>query len=211
VISIVAVSAAFVIVTAPHGINAVRFLTTLWPALLTLIVIVHGRRAITGLALLAAGCAILGSFALGRGLYTPGTGEPPDGREAELLAGFVAENDLDHGYAGYWDAAPISVQSDFEARTYPIEPCGPQVNTYCPFHSHQIESWYEPKEGVRSFYVVNGLPLPPATGPPPVEWGMPFETAQLGDLTVYAYDYDISSRFQALEPGELPIPPPGAE
>jgi hypothetical protein len=210
-VSIIGASVAFIIVTAPVGTNAVRFLTTLWPALLTLVAIVYGRRAITGLALLAAGCAILGSVELGRGLYTPATGAPPDAHEAELLERFVAENDLDHGYAGYWDAAPLSVQSDFKVRAYPIELCGPRVDTYCPFHSHQLEAWYEPEAGVRSFYVVNGHPLEPATQPPPAEWGPPIETAQLGDLTVYAYDYDLASRFQELEPGALPIPPPGAE
>jgi hypothetical protein len=210
-VSIVAVSIAFIVITAPVGTNAVRFITTLWPGLLTLVVIVYGRRAITGLALLAAGCAILGCIELGRGLYTPGTGAPPDEREAELVRDFAAENDLDHGYAGYWDAVPITLQSDFEARTYPIELCGPEINTYCPFHAHMIEAWYEPKEGVRSFFVVNGLPLEPATRPPPADWGRPFKTAQLGDLTVYAYDYDIAARFQEIEPGALPIEVPGTE
>jgi hypothetical protein len=210
VISVVAVSVAFVITTAPYELNAVRFLTTLWPALLTLIVIVYGRPAVAGLALLAAGCAVLGCLALERGLYTPGTGEPPTGREAELVAQFVAENDLDHGYAGYWDAAPIAVQSDFNARVYPIEPCGPNVDTYCPFHSHAIENWYVPKRGVRTFLVVNGTPIDPATSPPPASWGRPFKTAQLDDLTIYAFDYDISSHFQELEPGALPVPPPTA-
>jgi hypothetical protein len=209
-ISIGAVSVAFVITTAPYELNAVRFLTTLWPALLTLIVIVYGRRAVTGLALLAAGCAVLGCFALGRGLYTPGTGEPPTGREAELVERFVAENDLDHGYAGYWDAAPITVQSDFNARVYPIEPCGPDLDTYCPFHSHAIENWYVPKPGVRTFLIVNRTPLPPVTSPPPASWGRPFRTAQLDDLTLYAFDYDISSHFQELEPGAWPVPPPAA-
>src|SRR5919106_4374310 len=207
-ISIVAISLAFVITTAPFGLNAVRYVTTLWPALLTLIVIVYGRPAITGLALLAALCAVMGCWTLERGLYTPATGEPPTVQEADLVGRFAAENHLDHGYAGYWDAAPISVQSDFKARVYPIELCGPNVNTYCPFYLHQIEAWYQPKQGVRSFFVVNGLPLEPATRPPPAAWGRPFKTAQLGDLTVYAFDYDISSHFQKLEPGATAPAPP---
>ena len=207
-ISIVAVSVAFVITTAPYGLNAVRYVTTLWPALLTLIVIVYGRPAITGLALLATLCAVMGCLTLAKGLYTPATGEPPTEQEADLVGRFVAENHLDHGYAGYWDAAPIAVQSDFDARVYPIELCGPYVNTYCPFHSHQIEAWYQPKPGVRTFFVVNGMPLEPATRPPPAGWGRPFKTAQLGDLTVYAYDYDIASHFQKLEPGAFVLPPP---
>jgi hypothetical protein len=210
-VSIVGVALVFVITTAPEGINAVRYLTTVWPALVALVVIVYGRRGITGLALLAAGCAILGSIGLARGLYTPRIDEPPNGRESDLVARFAADNNLDHGYAGYWDAAPISVQSGFDVRVYPIEPCGPNVDTYCPFHSHQIEAWYEPKTGVRSFFVINRQGLEPATLPPPAKWGRPFKTAQLGDLTVYAYDYDISSQFQAVVPGARPPPPPGEE
>jgi hypothetical protein len=208
-VSIVGVSLVFVITTAPEGIAAVRYLTTLWPALLALVVIVYGRIATTGLALLAAGCAILGCIGLARGNYTPRIDEPPNGREADLVAQFAEENDLDHGYAGYWDAAPISVQSGFDVRVYPIEPCGPQVDTYCQFHSHQIEAWYEPQSGVRTFFVVNRQGLAPATRPPPAKWGRPFETAQLGDLTVYAYDYDISSQFEKVAPGARPPPPPG--
>jgi hypothetical protein len=207
--SIVGVSLVFVITTAPEGVNAVRYLTSLWPGLLTLVVIVYRRIAITGLALLAAGCAILGCIGLARGNYTPRIDEPPNGREAELVAQFAAENDLDHGYAGYWDAAPISVQSGFDVRVYPIEPCGPQVNTYCPFHSHRIDAWYEPKSGVRTFFVVNRQGLAPATRPPPAKWGRALKTAQLGDLTVYAYDYDIASQFQQVAPGARPPPPPG--
>jgi len=208
-VSLLAVSVAFVVTTAPIGLNAVRYVPTLWPALLTLVVIVYGRFAITGLALLATSCAVLGCFALGRGLYTPSAGPPPDRREAEAVERFAAENELDHGYAGYWDAAPLTIQSDFGARVYPIELCGPEVNTYCQFHSHSIEAWYEPKQGVRTFFVVNRTPTAPDTRPPPAAWGPPIKTATLGDLTVYAYDYDISSHFQAIDPGAFPIPPPG--
>jgi hypothetical protein len=207
-VSVVAVSFAFVITTAPEGINAVRYITTLWPALLTLVVIVYGRAATAGLALLAAGCAVLGCIGLARGLYTPRIDEPPNGREADLVAQFAEQNDLDHGYAGYWDAAPISLQSDFAVRTYPIEPCGPRPDTYCPFHSHTIEAWYRPEAGVRTFLVVNRQGLAPVTKAPPASWGPPVRTAQLGDLAVYAFDYDISSHFQKLEPGALPLPPP---
>jgi hypothetical protein len=49
------------------------------------------------------------------------------------------------------------------------------------------------------------------TRPPPASWGRPFKTAQLGDLTVYAYDYDISSQFQKVVPGALPVPPPTSQ
>jgi hypothetical protein len=210
VVSIVAVSAAFVITTAPYGINAVRYLTTLWPGLLILVVIVYGRRAVAGLALLAAGCAVLGSAALSKDLYTPGAGPRPNAEEARLVERFAAENDLDHGYAGYWDAAPLTFQSGFGVRVYPIRTCGPPPDGHCPFHVHTIENWYVPEPGARTFYVVGDQSLYPPLGPPPADWGRPFEEARLGHLTVYAFDYDIASQLRPLEPGEVPLPAAGS-
>jgi hypothetical protein len=206
-VSIVAVSLAFVIVTAPVGTNAIRYVTTLWPALLTLVAILYGRRAIAGLAILATVCAVTGCIELAKGFYTPGTGPPPDTEEAAAVEDFVAAHDLDHGYAGYWDAIPLSLQSDFKVRAYPIEPCYlPEEDRYCPERLHIIESWYEPKQDVRTFYVTNALPLVPYLDPPPASWGRPFKTARFGDLTIYAYDYDIASRLErdAAEPGYAP-------
>jgi hypothetical protein len=204
--SIAVVAIAFIITNAPAGVNAVRYVSTFWPALLTLVAIVYGRRAITGLALLAAGCAILGCFELARGFYTPATGAPPDEQESELVEKFADANQLDHGYAGYWDAIPISIQTDFRTPVYPIEQCLlPERGHYCPNRLHIIEAWYEPKPDIRTFYVVNANPTKPFVEPPPPSWGPPFKTATLGDLTVYAYDYDIASRFETiLVPGESP-------
>jgi hypothetical protein len=202
--SIAAVSIAFIITTAPTDVNSVRYVTTFWPALLTLIAIFYGRRAISWLALLAAGCAILGSAELARGLYTPAAGAPPDGREAELVEEFAEANRLDHGYAGYWEASPLSIQTDFRVPVYPIEQCLlPEQDHYCPNRIHFIESWYEPKDDVGTFYVVNANRTPPFLEPPPAQWGLPIATATLGDLTIYAYDYDIASRLDRIgEPGE---------
>jgi hypothetical protein len=203
VVSILAVSAGFVMITAPVGSNSVRYVTTLWPALLTTIVIVYGRRALNPLALLAAGCAVLGCIGLARGIYTPGPGPNPNAQEAQLLEQYVANNDLDHGYAGYWVAAPLTLQTDFEALVYPIEPCLlPKPDRYCPYRLHTIEDWYAPRPGVRSFYVVSDVYLEPATRPPPRRWGDPFKTARFGNLTVYAYDYDIATMLDPTVPGE---------
>jgi hypothetical protein len=208
-VSIVATVAAFLIVTSPVGVNSVRYVTTLWPALLTLLAIVYGRRALTGLAVLAAGSAILGCFELAKGFYTFTSQPPPEPDEVRALERFVDANDLDHGYAGYWDAMPIMLQSRFRVRAYPIEPCDapPAGEQLCEFNVHTIDSWYEPKKGVRSFYVLGDQTLDPAMDPPPPEWGMPFATASFGDLTVYAYDYDIASNLvRRLGPDSVPVP-----
>jgi hypothetical protein len=207
-VSIVGVSLAFVIITAPVALGSVRYVTTLWPGLLTLVLVVYGRRAVTTMAIFAAGIAILGCIELGRGYYTYVNQNRPQAGQVEQLEKFVADNDLDHGYAGYWDAAPIDVESDFKVHTYPIEPCEGPLVRYCPFRVHTISTWYVPKQGVRSFYAVGDPTLTPSLKPPPAEWGRPFKTARFGNLTVYAYDYDIAARISPVKPGETP---PGTE
>jgi hypothetical protein len=203
-VSSVTVSLAFVIITAPVSTGSVRYVTTLWPALLTLVLVVYGRRAVTSLAVFAAAIAVLGCVELGKGLYTYTQLDRPHGGEADQLANFVAANHLDHGYASYWNAAPLDVQSDFKVRAYPIEPCELPKTLYCPFRVHTISTWYDPKPGVRTFYLVGYPKLTPSLQPPPASWGRPFKTATLGNLTVYAYDYDIASRLQPVDPGHTP-------
>lgn len=204
--SIVVVAAAFILIggATPGTTNSVRYVLTFWPALLTLVVIVYGRRAVTGLAVLAAGTAIVGCIELSRGLYTPETGASPSEHEAESVERFVEEHDLHHGFAGYWDAAPITWQTEFDVRAYPIEPCRDDPSAYCEFGSHTIDSWYEPMEGVRSFYLVGDKSLIPPIGPPPAEWGPPFKTAKLDGFTIYAYDYDIAGQLRTVGPDARP-------
>jgi hypothetical protein len=100
------------------------------------------------------------------------------------------------------------VNSGFDVRAYPIQPCLlPARDHYCPFSLHTIQSWYEPKQGVRTFYVTNRFRLEPDLNPPPASWGRPFKVARFGDLTVYAYNYDLATRLDPTTPGK---DPPGA-
>jgi hypothetical protein len=199
--SIVLVTGPFVFTTVPSGLSSVRYVFTLWPALLTLVALVYARRAHLALALLATVAAVIGCFELDRGFYTASSGKPPSTTEVEQLERVVAANDLDHGYASYWDAMPITLESDFKLRAYPVEPCGPVG--YCPFHLHTIESWYRPQPGARTFYVVGDPTLLPSLGPPPKSWGRPLKAVRVGKLTVYVFDYDIASRLQPFKAGGL--------
>jgi hypothetical protein len=202
--SLLLVCGPFVFTTIPVGINSVRYVFTLWPALLTLVAVVYARRAHAWLAILAAASALIGCWELQRGLYTPPALTRPTPEEVAQLERIADSNDLDHGYAGYWDAMPITLESDFKLLAYPIEPCG--AVGYCPFHLHVIESWYTPKPGVRTFYVVGDQSLMPPLAPPPASWGPPAKTIRVGHLTVYLFDYDIASRLEPFEPGGLAAP-----
>lgn len=203
-ISIILVSVPFVFTTVPVGINSVRYVFTLWPALLTLAAIVYGRRAHLWLAILAGVAALIGCAELKRDLYTPPDLVHASPAEVAQLERITASHDLDHGYASYWDAMPITLLSDFKVRAYPIEPCGPVG--YCPFHLHVIESWYAPQPNARTFYVMGDQTLQPPLAPPPESWGRPAKVIPVGHLTVYLFDYDIASRLHPFEAGGLSAP-----
>jgi hypothetical protein len=207
--SILLVSGPFVFTSVPAGLSSVRYVFTLWPALLTLAAVVFTRRAHVWLAILAAVSALIGWAELDRGLYTPAVVLQPTPAEVTELEKVAALNRLDHGYASYWDAAPIMLESDFKLRAYPLEPCG-RIG-YCPFHLHDIESWYRPKPGARTFYVVGDQSLIPPLGPPPASWGTPAKTLHVGHLTVYLFDYDIASRLEPFKAGGLAAPERSAE
>jgi hypothetical protein len=203
-VSLLTVLAAFIGTTVPGGISSVRYVFTLWPALLTLVALIYARRAHLWLATIAAVAALVGCFELQRDIYTPPVVLQPTSAEVAQLERIVASHHLDHGYAGYWDATPITLESDFKVRAYPIEPCG--AVGYCPFHLHVIESWYSPKGGVRTFYVVGDQSLMPPLAPPPPVWGRPTKTFRVGHLTVFLFDYDIASRLMPFKAGGLSAP-----
>jgi hypothetical protein len=202
--SILLVCAPYVFTTTPVALNSVRYVTTIWPALLTLVALVYARRAHVGLAVLATVCAVIGCFELKRDFYDPPVVVQPTPAEVAQLERIAASHDLDHGYANYWDAMPITLESDFDVRAYPIVPCGPPGN-YCPFQLHVIESWYAPKPGARSFYVVGDQALTPHLGSPPAAWD-PVKRIPVGHLTVYVFDYDIATRLLPFVPAGLAAP-----
>jgi hypothetical protein len=183
---------AYVASSAPVDIYSVRYIILLWPALLTLAVIIFTREALTVVALTAAATAAFGCVELSRGAYTEPESFFPLDRDVELLERFVLVRGLDHGYAGYWDAATITAETDFKVRTYPLERCGPADDGRCPHVDHHMDSWYMPKDRVRTFYVVHDAGAEPRVGPPPPRWGTPAEQAQLGRLRILVYDYDLA-------------------
>ena len=192
--AILALSAAFIASTAPRDIYAVRYVTLLWPALLTLAVIAFGRLALTPIALIAAAAACRGCVELGRGSYTDPEPFFPLDHEVDGLERFVSAEGVDHALtgAGHWDAATITAKTDFKVRTYPVKRCDPPDEGLCPSSAHHLDSWYVPTDAVRTFYVTHEGGADPLAPPPPARWGTPAEVAQFGSLRVLIYDYDLA-------------------
>ncbi len=195
-----AISAAFILSSAPEDIGSTRYVTVLWPALLALAAVAFGRRALTPLAVAAAAAAILGCLELADGRYTQ-VAPYPD-RALASLRQFVAVNHLEHGYASYVNAPVITVQTDFAVRTYPVERCDATGDGLCRYGLHRIDSWYTPKRDARSFFVVAERPGWPLLGGPPPRWGPPIDEAQFGPFRVYAYAFDLA---RILASGRAPV------
>ncbi len=102
---------------------------------------------------------------------------------------------LKTGYAGYWDAAPITVAARFKVDVYPVFTCGA---TICPNHEHVISTWYTPRHE-RSFLLVD--PVEAFVQSAPAGLGKPSAVIPLTIVTMYVYPYDIASR---LSTGECP-------
>jgi hypothetical protein len=187
---------AFVFSSAPEDIGSTRYTIILWPALLTLPVIVFARRALAPIALLAALAGVLGCVELARGTYTDESGFPSG--DLSRLERFVAAKGLDHGYAAYVNAPVITARTDFDVRTYPVERCGLEGDGRCPFGLHRIDAWYQPMRRARSFYLVAERPGWPRLGAPPTRWGPPAAEARFGLFHVFAYDFDLA---RVLMPG----------
>jgi hypothetical protein len=187
---IAGVSAGFILSSAPVDVWSVRYVSLLLPALLTLAVIAWGRSALIGLGVFATVAAGLGCMQLARGNYTTNINPAvPHGSDLARLERFAAVQGLDHGYAPYWRAAPITAESDFEIRAYPVGRCEAGL---CPFVLHRIDGWYEPKPGVRTFYLYNPE-FSSEAGPPPRSWGPPVARETFGPVQVFVYDGDIAA------------------
>jgi hypothetical protein len=190
--SLIGVAAAVLVTDVAAGLGTVRYLLVCLPALIATAALLWGDRAIAPLGLIAAACAAIGIVQVGRGHYD-NQGLAPSDAEIATLEQFVEGHHLDHGYAGYWDAAPITYLSDYDAPTYPVGRCGPLGRGFCQFSLHTIDAWYRPEPGARTFFVYDTRDVPVNPGAPPPRWGRPLAEAADGHLRLFAYDYDIAS------------------
>lgn len=192
--SAVLLTAVFLISAIPVDIHADRYLLGVIYAAAAVIPAVAARRLVTQPIALVGTCvlALSGIVSLTQGVVTRNTeGFPPAGL-ARRVAALASANHLKVGYAGYWDAAPITWASHFHAEVYPVSVCD-QGAHLCPFDLHVISSWYSPRAGAGSFLLTDRrLKLVPAPTP---DLGRPAAVYRIGQVTMYVYRYDIASKF----------------
>jgi hypothetical protein len=187
----------FVATDLPIDRFSSRYVIVTYYALAAVLVVAAGTGAWRRAAV-AAGVglvALSGVASLEREDIQVATSGRPGHLESAALADLVREEHLSHGYAGYWNAAPLTWQSEARARVYPITGCAPTAPEKAPFCRHPtygIDSWYEPDPRARTFLVVGGTP--PDVPAPARAFGSPERAVRLGHLGVVVYGYDITAR-----------------
>jgi hypothetical protein len=192
VVCAIGTAAVFVLSTAPVDVLSSRYLVPAWFALCALVPLVALHWPIAR-PFVIAGVAVIGvasTIALARGDATDNLTNWPDGAlQGQLRKALQAEH-LKVGYAGYWDAAPITWGTHQDLEVYPVYACnGPQL---CRFYFHNISSWYTPRPKTRTYLIVD--PAQPLVTAPDPGMGKPVETLTVGRLQVYVYGYDVASK-----------------
>lgn len=194
--SAVLLSVAFVLSATPVDIHADRYLVGLIYAAAAVIPVIASGRLRSEAAALAGTCifALGGVISMAQGTVARNTQGFPSGSTASQIGRIAGREHLKFGYAGYWDAAPITWATRFRVQVYPVSICD-QGKNLCRFDLHFISSWYTPRQGIGSFLLTDPQ-LPNVSAPTP-DLGPPTAVYHIGRFTMYVYPYDLATKILA--------------
>jgi hypothetical protein len=114
-------------------------------------------------------------------------------RAAAAVRSFALAHGAKIGYAGNWDAFPLTWHSRFAVTLTPVQSCGDASDPArdCPPPQHRISSWYHERPGSpRSFLVVDATqPQNPTVDP---RFGTPIAATTYGTMQVLVYNHDLA-------------------
>jgi hypothetical protein len=193
--SAVLLSLAFVFSAGPEDLTSSRYLVGVIYAAAALVPML-GFRNLLVRATITAGAtlyAFAGCLALAQERIQPPV-SPTDPIAAAVAKVAKAEH-MSIGYAGYWDANPITWATHFHIEVFPVGNCGNQ--RLCGFELAIDTAWYTPRPRIHTFLLVDpAYPANPSNPTP--DLGPPIAVHQIGNITMYVYPYDIASRLYAL-------------
>jgi hypothetical protein len=194
----VLLSATFVATNVPIDRFSARYVLAVGYAIAVLAAVAAAERGRLSRGLVTIGACVIvcGSIVAiaARDLQRLSRSYPSSALAARLLD-FAQTEHVREGYAGYWDAAPLTWETNARLRVYPIEQC-PAGTRICPFPYNRISSWYTPEASARTFLVLDPA-RPAGLISELARLGLPERRTRVGRLTVYIYSYDIASRFGA--------------
>ncbi len=191
---LVIVLAVFALTSVSASTTDGRYLLGAWAAIGALLGTLATAPAAR--AALLAGVALFGVLnihaELASGVTPAGVG--PNQAVAGAIERFATAHGARVGYAGYWDAAPVTWESHLGVQLYPIEGCATPAGA-CPFYGIEISSWYTPRASTRTFLLTDTRPgVPGEIASAPAGFGRPIAQASVGEgLTVYVYDHDLAA------------------
>lgn len=112
----------------------------------------------------------------------------------------LEQHGLNHGYAAYEFAAPITWKTDFALRIYPVtqvfvapdDQCGPPApGAICPFAYNSLSDWYRGSDGPTFILVAQGVAR--LGQPPPPGLDAVVAMYKLGNYSIYVYGDDVAS------------------
>jgi hypothetical protein len=183
------ISAGFVFSSVPVGLLTGRYLIGVLIAAAALAPLLARRPETIGAVVVAASVYCLaGLISIARGEASRSIGVTQ--AQVDTFARLVRQEHVDHGYTGYWDAAPITWKSRFHVLAYPTLTCGAGI---CRFPLCYLAAWYSPHSGERTFLITDtAKQFMPA---PPPSLGPPAATFRVGaSYTFLVYNFDIASR-----------------
>jgi hypothetical protein len=194
--SLVLLSAVFMLSGIPEGLTSSRYLVGVIYAAAALVPLLGGRGPLTRAAVTAG--VTLYAFTGWLALAQQRIGPPPSPSDqlASAVAKIAGEEHLSVGYAGYWDAAPITWASHLRVKVFPVDDCDGNQRL-CAFELHLITSWYSPRRGAKTF-LLSDPTYPTVPSAPTPDLGKPIAIHQIGAVTMYVYSYDIAARLYAL-------------
>ncbi len=184
---------AFVLSATPVDIHSDRYLVGLIYAAAAVIPAIAARRLRTQAAVLAGTCifALGGVISMAQGTVARNTHGFLSASVANQIARIATGDHLKFGYAGYWDAAPITWATHLHVQVYPVSICDRNAHL-CRFDLHFVSSWYTPRPGIGSFLLTDPS-LPSVLAPTP-DLGPPTAVYHIGRIAMYAYPYDLASK-----------------
>ena len=196
--SAILLTLAFLFSAYPVDIYSGRYLVGLLYAAAAVVPAAAAGRVPTRAIALAGTCV----FALGAVVSIARQGPVPAPKAntgvtthvADQIERIAARDHLTVGYAGYWDAAPVTWATGFRTQVYPVSVCD-QRQHLCRFDLHFISSWYSPRPHSGSFLLTDPSLQNVWVRPP--DLGRPTAAYRIGRLTMYVYPYDLAARIRS--------------
>jgi hypothetical protein len=185
----VLISAAFVFSNLPDGQSTARYVIgVVFAAAALAPFLARGPRSAAVIAVAATIYCVSGLVAVAGS--SAQASQTPTQAEANTFLALAKREHVSHGYSGYWDAGPITWETRFKLRVYPVRTCGPLL---CRYPNASESVWYSHRHDGRTFVITDTSK--PFLHRAPETLGTPVASFRVGRSYVFAvYDYEIVDR-----------------